>query len=308
MQRVSDSTISLGNDYNQPYSSSYSSMTRDKTEYSKPEIVKRSGKSDIFHQMPIAESPRKPIFDRNASTVFSSEPIQAQRPGRKRSSFDLPSDIFYKAMPQDHYEAAPSAEAFYKPSGPSYQSSSRSSYEPSSGLSVNADYGSEIPVVEKRSDYSNALPSLAAFEEQLNVDKVNVRKQLPQQLSHSDIFSDHGEAAPSRGRRHYNSISAPTDIFNVAKSQDMRRSRRDIPLLPDWKAGTSFSNIFGGSVDSLLKDDLSSSRQSRSRVEPTLNSRPSGLSSQDLNRERAPPKGRPTYERSQDQFKSQIWF
>lgn len=257
-------------------------MTRNSTEYSKPDIVKQSGKSDIFHQVPMNASPRKQVFDRNASTVFSKEPIQVQRPGRKRSSFDSQSDVFYNVVPQNHYEAAPSAESFYKPS---------------SGPSM-ANYGNSV--VEKNSDYPDT--SLAAFEEKLNIDRGN--KSMQQ--SHADIFSDHVDQVPNRGRRHYNSISAPTDIFNVSKGQESRRSRRDIPLLPDWKAGTSFSNIFGGSVDSLLKDD--SSRQGRHRAEPSINSRPSGLSSEDLNRQRAAPKGRPTYERSQDQFRSQIWF
>jgi hypothetical protein len=294
MQRISDSTISLGNDYNQPYASSYSAMTPQKMEYSKPEIVRKSGKSDIFHQMPILESPRRTVTDRNASTVFSRDPIPAARPGRKRSTYEG-SDIFYQSKPSNHYEAAPSAEAYYE--------SAAASYQPSSGPPLKPDFTADVLKSDEKvaSGYAAQLPSLAAFEEKLSVDR-KIKNQLPQQI-HANIFSDQVDSIPSRGRRHYNSISAPTDIFNVSKREEMPRSRRDIPLLPDWKAGSSFSNLFGGSLDSLSKDV---SRPRRNRVEPSNISRPSGLSSEDLNRDRVVPKGR--FERSHDQFRSQIWF
>jgi hypothetical protein len=122
-------------------------------------------------------------------------------------------------------------------------------------------------------------------------------------MIHSNIFSDNIDSIPSRGRRHYNSISAPTDIFNVSRREEMAKSRRDTQLPPEWKAGTSFSNLFGGSADSLYKE---SSRARRNRVEPSIISRPSGLSSEDLNKDRVLPQGR--LGKSQDQFKSQIWF
>jgi hypothetical protein len=293
MQRISDSTISLGNDYNQPYASSYSAMHQ-KTEYSKPEIVRKSGNSDIFNQMPIADSPRRTVTDRNASTVFSRDPVSAARPGRKRSTYEG-SDIFYQSKPSNHYEAAPSAEAYYE--------SAAMGYQPSAGPAFKADFTADVFKSDEKvaSGYSAQLPSLAAFEEKLSVDR-KINNQLPQQI-HANIFSDHADSIPSRGRRHYNSISAPTDIFNVSRREEMPRSRRDIPSLPDWKAGTSFSNIFGGSMDSLSND---ASRPRRNRAEPSNISRPSGLSSEDLNRGREVPKGR--VERSQDQFRSQIWF
>ena len=163
-------------------------MTRVKTEYSKPDIVKSSGKSDIFHQSPIAESEKKSYLDRNASTIFSSEPIPTQRPARKRSGFESNSDIFYDAKPVNHFEAAPSAEVYY-PSG--------------------HDTTNDYEKVE-----SSRLESLANFEEQFNFEK---RRQMPPQQSHSDIFSHNVESAPSRGRRHYNSSGSATDIFNVLK-------------------------------------------------------------------------------------------
>ena len=253
-------------------------MTRVKTEYSKPDIVKSSGKSDIFHQSPIAESEKKSYLDRNASTIFSSEPIPTQRPARKRSGFESNSDIFYDAKPVNHFEAAPSAEVYY-PSG--------------------HDTTNDYEKVE-----SSRLESLANFEEQFNFEK---RRQMPPQQSHSDIFSHNVESAPSRGRRHYNSSGSATDIFNVLKKEEIPRSRRDVPQMPDWKSGSSFSNLFGGSAESIMSDK-SYTRQNRNRMEPSILSRPSGLSSEDLNRDKVAPKGRPTYERSQDQFKSQIWF
>ena len=269
-------------------------MTNVNNEYSKPEIIRKSGKSDIFHQMPSADSPRKSVLDRNASTVFSRDPIPSARPGRKQSTYGG-SDIFYQSKPINHYEAAaPSAEKYYEPAEPSYEPA-EARYEPSSGP-PKADY------MDKAHYAAQQIPSLASFEEKLIMDR-NVKKQLHQQMIHSNIFSDNIDSIPSRGRRHYNSISAPTDIFNVSRREEMAKSRRDTQLPPEWKAGTSFSNLFGGSADSLYKE---SSRARRNRVEPSIISRPSGLSSEDLNKDRVLPQGR--LGKSQDQFKSQIWF
>ena len=312
MQRISDSSISLGNDYNQPYSSSYSSMTQGNIEYSKPEIIRKSGKSDIFNRIPINESPKRYSIDRNASTVFSREPINQSRPQRKRQNFDSTSDLFYEAKfaPSNVYDAAPSAEEFYVPSSaPMANSNFTSESKFNQDISGNDSHYSQLETRSGKSlDYKSEMPSLAAFEEKLQFDKVQPNS-FPRNR-HADIFSDQGEFNLSRGRRHYGSHASSSDIFNTnaSKSGDSSRNRREIePSIPNWKAGSSFSNVFGGSADS-LQGDYNSRGSNRSRMEPSSLTRPSGLSSMDLNRERLATKGRPTHERSQDQLKSQIWF
>ena len=303
----------------------------------------RHRKSDIFNvhapnYSGLNESPisaKKVSWDRNASNVFNYDALPAPSASTRRASYHSQSDIFNQGYAQQ--SIAPSAEPMvnareqqsaYTPSSASAPkrqlSATTYAQDPEQAYEYRPQADSYAPETTEYQDhqfmesqfYKDAPPAplsaLSQFE-QLHVadraPKVSAHHQ------HSDIFSDPAEESFAKGgRRHYDQSRGYSDIFNLSSTSlgaeaPQKRSSHSLPA-PEWTAGSSFSNVFGGSSGNLNNQQEASPARYRrsSRAEPSMMNRPSGLSSTDLNRERVAARGRPTFDKAQDQFKSQIWF